>query len=250
VHQHQVRGPIYTRPRDVVGWLHSHATPTDDPERIANTMEAPMPDDRQLVAQAQAGDYDAFETLVTRHERRLYALALQITRNERDAEDVVQTAFLKALENLNDFRGEAAFGTWITRIATHAALRVLRGRKGMASVAFGGDATPDNGGDDTSAAAPHPECIQPWCLDPHETIERSELARLLDEAIEQLPPKLRVVFVLRDIQKLSTQETADALDISPANVKVRLMRARMALREMLTERLADPQQPPLEPAHE
>jgi RNA polymerase sigma-70 factor (ECF subfamily) len=190
-------------------------------------------DDSALVTRAKAGDYEAFDQLVSRHERRLYALAIGIVRDQADAEDVVQTAFLSALEHLDSFREEAAFGTWISRIATHAALKVTRKRKGLETVPYEEEPADDG------QATPHPEYIADWRGDPAEITERQELRQLLDEAIASLPENYRLVFVLRDVSGLSVAETAQELGLTEANVKVRLMRARLALREKLTRVFGD-----------
>ncbi len=190
--------------------------------------------DAQLVSQAQAGDFAAFEELVNRHEQRLYRLALRITRNVSDAEDVLQTALMQALESLGDFRGDAAFGTWVTQIATHEALKVLRRRATHPDVSL----TPANDDDDQSI--PFPEFIADWRDNPLALYEQRELRQILNEAMETLPEKLRAVFALRDIEGLSIDETARVLNLTEANVKVRLLRARLALREYLTQRFGDP----------
>lgn len=190
--------------------------------------------DFQLVLQAQAGDFAAFEELVSRHEQRLYRLVLRITRNVSDTEDVLQTAFLQALESLGDFRGEATFGTWMTQIATHEALKVLRRRATHPDVSL----TPGNDEDDQPI--PFPEFIADWRENPLALYEQRELRQILTEAMETLPEKLRAVFVLRDIEGLSIDETAQVLNLTEANVKIRLLRARLALREYLTQRFGDP----------
>lgn len=192
-----------------------------------------MDKDNELVALAKAGDYEAFEQLVIRHERRVYALAMNILRHREDAQDVVQTAFLNAMEHLKDFREEASFGTWITRIATYAALKVRRNRKGANTVSL--DAV---GEENAADQIPIPEYITAW-NDPAEIVERHELKRILEDAINTLPEKYRLVFALRDVGGMSVEETAKALDISKANVKVRLLRARLALREKLTQIFGD-----------
>jgi len=206
--------------------------------------KAPAQDDPAIVARARAGDFAAFETLVERHERRIYAIALRILRRTEDAEDAIQTALLEALEHVADFRGDAPFGAWLGRIAAHAALKVLRrrvGPGGVAIVAGGTGAGPCGGtpGDDCDPV-PRPEFIATWRDDPIAEVERRELAALLDAALEALPEGQRVVFVLRDLSGLSTEETAAALSITPSSVKVRLMRARLALRERLTRAFGDP----------
>jgi RNA polymerase sigma-70 factor (ECF subfamily) len=191
-------------------------------------------DDSALVAQAKAGDFAAFEQLVSRHEGRVYSIAMHILRQRHDAEDAAQTAFLHALEGLAGFREDAAFATWITRIAVNTALKALRKRQGHASVPLAGVDDLDEAG-----AVPHPEFIAEWRGDPAAIVARQDLRRLLDEAIAVLPEKHRVVFILRDIEGLSVRETAESLGLSEANVKVRLLRARLALRERLTRVFGD-----------
>ncbi len=189
--------------------------------------------DNALVAQVRAGEYQAFEELVSRHERRLYALAWHLTHNHHDAEDVVQNAFLSAMEHLADFRAESAFSTWITRIAINHALKLLRTKRQHSAVTL-------EQLDDDGEPLPLPEYIAKWRDDPVLNVERNELRAILDEAIERLTPGQRLVFVLRDIQGLSGKETADILNVTENSMKVRLLRARLALRETLTRRFGDP----------
>ena len=196
----------------------------------------PDPSDDELVLRAKAGDVDAFESLAYRHEQRVYSLALRMLRQEQDAEDVTQQTFLSALEHLNGFRGEASFATWVMRIATHAALKLLRKQHGLGTVPL--DAATD--GADADETIPHPEYIADWRQSPAQLVERNETRRLLDEALAQLDDKHRLVFLLRDAEGLSVRETAAALGLSEANVKVRLLRARLQLRELLTRTLGDP----------
>jgi RNA polymerase sigma-70 factor (ECF subfamily) len=188
-------------------------------------------DDVGLVRRARSGDIGAFEELVSRHERRIYTLARRITGNEQDAEDITQEAFLSALEHLAEFREEASFATWLSRIATHAALKLLRKRKGLPTESL--DATAEDG------ALPHPEYIADWRESPENLAERHETARLIDDALEKLDEGHRIVFLLRDVEGLSVKETADVLGLSEANVKVRLLRARLQLREHLTRAFGD-----------
>ena len=191
------------------------------------------PSDTALLSRAKAGAFEAFEELVSRHERRVYATAMGIMRHREDAEDVTQTVFLNAFEHLRAFRGEAAFSTWVTRIAVNTALKALRKRRGLKVTTGHGGAEAEEG------AIPHPEFIAPWRDDPVRMVEQRHLQRALDEAIAKLPEKHRLVFVLRDVQEMSVRETAQALGISEANVKVRLLRARLALREKLTRLFGD-----------
>jgi RNA polymerase sigma-70 factor (ECF subfamily) len=192
------------------------------------------PPDAELVRAAKGGDPAAFEALVARHERRIYTLALRILRNPHDADDVTQQAFLSALEGLAGFREEASFATWLNRIATFAALKIIRKRKGLDTVSL--EQATEPGDDDT---IPHPEYIADWRESPEQLVERREIQELLDAALGQLDEKHRLVFVLRDVEGMSVAETAEALGLSEANVKVRLLRARLQLRERLTQVLGD-----------
>ena len=194
--------------------------------------------DVELVGRAKKGDLEAFEALANRYEQRVYSLALRMLRQEQDAEDVTQQTFLSAMENLGGFRGDASFSTWLLRIATHAALKVIRKRKGLDTVSLE-EAT--EGTKDTDAV-PHPEYIADWRQSPEELVHKHEIKRLLDEALGHLDEKHRVVFLLRDVEGLSVKETAEALGLSEANIKVRLLRARLQLREELTRSLGDPEQ--------
>lgn len=191
--------------------------------------------DPELVRRAKAGDLGAFETLTTRYERRVFTLALRIVRQEQDAEDVTQQAFLSALENLGGFREAASFATWLFRIATHAALKVLRKRRGLATISLDEATAPD----EHDGPVPHPEFIADWRQSPEHLVEQNETRRLLDQALGRLDEKHRLVFLLRDVEGLSIKETAGALGLSQANVKVRLLRARLQLREDLTQVLGD-----------
>ncbi|HEX5399455.1 MAG TPA: sigma-70 family RNA polymerase sigma factor [Verrucomicrobiae bacterium] len=185
---------------------------------------------------AQAGGLDAFEALTNRYEQRVFSLAMRMLRQEQDAEDVTQQTFLSALENLEGFRGEASFATWLFRIATHAALKIIRKRKGLKTVSLE-EATEET---DRVDSVPHPEFIADWRQSPAELIHRNEIQRLLDAALAKLDDKHRLVFLLRDVEGFSVKETANALGLSEANVKVRLLRARLQLREELTRTLGDP----------
>lgn len=207
------------------------------PATIENAEESQVIPDAQLVALAKAGKLSAFETLVHRHERAAYSLARRILQNEQDAEDVTQQAFLSAVEHLAGFREEASFKTWLLRIATHAALKVIRKRKGLDTVSLE-EATEVS---EDLDSIPHPEYIADWRQSPEQLVERNETRRLLDEALALLDEKHRLVFLLRDVEGMSVKETADALGLSESNVKVRLLRARLQLREHLTRTLGDPQ---------
>ena len=204
---------------------------------VATTNHMTVDDpDADLVRRAKAGELNAFEVLTTRYEQRVFSLAMRLLRHEQDAEDVTQQTFLSALENLNGFRGEARFATWLLRIATHAALKVIRKRKGLETISLDA-ATAGAEGSDT---IPHPEYIADWRQSPEQLAQKHEIRRLLDEALARLDEKHRLVFLLRDVEGLSVKETAEALGLSEANTKVRLLRARLQLREELTRTLGDP----------
>lgn len=198
----------------------------------------PTDPDLEFLRRARDGDFEAFEKLVERHEGRLYGIAMRILRQREDAENVVQTTFLKVLENLKGFREESTFGTWVARIATHTALNVLRKRRGLPTVSLD-----QPGPGEESGEIPHPQLIAEWPGDPARIVEERELRRILSEAIESLPEKYRLVFILRDVEEFSVEETSKLLSITPANVKVRLLRARLALREKLAAVFGDRAKP-------
>ncbi len=181
---------------------------------------------------AQAGDLNAFETLISRYERRIWALAKQVLQHDQDAEDVVQDTFLTALEHLHTLREGERFGAWLKQIAVRLAYRVLAKRKRMPTESL--DALLSEDPDEDETALPRPQLVADWRDSPEVLLQRKETMRLIEEALQQLPEKYRVVFWLRDVEQLSTRETAEALGISEANVKVRLLRARLMLREYLT----------------
>jgi RNA polymerase sigma-70 factor, ECF subfamily len=207
--------------------------------RIAATPEV------ELVERAKKGDLDAFEELANRYEQRVYSLALRMLRQEQDAEDVTQQTFLSAMENLGRFRGEASFSTWLLRIASHAALKIIRKRKGLDTVSLE-EATEETDHYDT---IPHPEYIADWRQSPEELVRKNEVQRLLHDALAKLDEKHRLVFLLRDVEGLSVKEAAEALGLTEANTKVRLLRARLQLREELTRTLGNPERRVSRKAH-
>jgi RNA polymerase sigma-70 factor, ECF subfamily len=183
-------------------------------------------DESVLVSQSREGDTRAFGELVRRYEGKIFRLAQHVTQNREDAEDVLQETFMKAYEHLDQFKGDSKFYTWIVRIAVNQALMKLRRRKTDKSVSL--DEQIDTG-EDTLVRE-----IAAWGEDPEERFSREELGEILDTAIQSLEPPYRSVFVLRDIDELSTEETAEALGLSVPAVKSRLLRARLQLREKLT----------------
>jgi RNA polymerase sigma-70 factor (ECF subfamily) len=192
--------------------------------------------DAELVRRAKAGELEAFEALTNRHERQVYLLAWRMLCHEQDAQDLTQQTFLDALENLASFRGESSFSTWLLRIATYAALKILRKRKGLDIVSLEAATAPQEGSD----TVPHPEFIADWRQSPEILVQQNETRRLLDAALDRLPEKHRLVFLLRDVEGLSIKETAATLGLTESNVKVLLLRARLQLREQLTQAFGDP----------
>jgi RNA polymerase sigma-70 factor, ECF subfamily len=183
-------------------------------------------DEAALVAQAREGDAKAFNELVGRYERKIFRLAQHVTQNREDAEDVLQETFLKAYEHLDQFKGDSKFYTWIVRIAVNQALMKLRHRKSDRSVSL--DETIDTG-EDTVVRE-----IAAWDENPEQRYSREEINQILEGAVQDLAAPYRSVFVLRDMEELSTEETAEALGLSVPAVKSRLLRARLQLREKLT----------------
>jgi RNA polymerase sigma-70 factor (ECF subfamily) len=186
----------------------------------------PTFDESALVLRAKEGDMDAFSELVSHYERRVFRMAKQITQNDDDAEDVLQETFLKAYTHLDNFQGNSKFYTWLVRIAVNEALMKLRKRRSDRTVPL--DEPIDTGEDEMVRE------IAVWDESPEQRFSREELGQILDQAIQSLKPAYRTVFILRDIEELSIEETAEALNLSISAVKSRLLRARLQLREKLT----------------
>jgi len=178
-----------------------------------------------LVEAAQKGDVSAFEQLIRRYDRNVFRIAQHITQNREDAEDVVQEAFLKAYTHLPNFQKNSKFYTWLVRIAVNEALMKLRKRKNQKTVSV------DEGVETEEGSIPRE--IADWSPNPEQLYNQSELGDILDKTIQGLPAGFRTVFVLRDVEGLSTEETAELLDLSIPAVKSRLLRARLQLRERL-----------------
>jgi RNA polymerase sigma-70 factor, ECF subfamily len=193
---------------------------------VSTSTIAPAFDEAALVAKAKAGDPEAFATLVTHYDRRVFRMAKQITQNDEDAEDVLQETFLKAYSHLDDFQGNSKFYTWLVRIAVNEALMKLRKRRSDKTVPLD---DPIDTGEDVVARE-----IAVWDENPEDTYSREELGKILDEAVQSLKPAYRTVFILRDIEEMSIEETAEALNLSISAVKSRLLRARLQLRDKLT----------------
>jgi RNA polymerase sigma-70 factor, ECF subfamily len=180
-----------------------------------------------LVQAAKQGDVGAFEQLVKRYDRNIFRIAQHITQNREDAEDVVQDAFLKAYENLDQFQGNSKFYTWLVRIAVNESLMKLRRRKTSKTVSMDEDVETEEGS--------MPREFADWSPNPEQQYGQSELGDILRKTIQGLPTSFRTVFVLRDVEGLSTEETAEMLNLSIPAVKSRLLRARLQLRERLNK---------------
>jgi RNA polymerase sigma-70 factor (ECF subfamily) len=182
--------------------------------------------DEEVVARILAGSSEMFEVLMRRYNQRLYRVARGILRNDAEAEDVMQDAYVRAYEHLDQFAGRAQFSTWLTRIAVHEALARQRRGKRYAEPELASESEGDRMDSFVSLA-----------LDPERQASNSELRKLLEDAVEHLPDAYRTVFMLRDVEEMSTTDAACALEISEENVKVRLHRARALLRKSIFVRI-------------
>jgi len=199
-----------------------HPLSTPNPHRLPSKIA--RDDEHELVTAAKSGDQSAFEELVSRYEKKIFRLTMNITRNNEDAEDAMQDAFMKAYSHLNGFEEGSRFYTWLVRIAANEALMRLRKRRPNQ---FSLD-EPIEGDEEMI-----PRDIEDWGPSPEQRYAQSEMRDILNGVIDQLSPDFRVVFVLRDIEGLSTEETASTVGISVAAVKSRLLRARLRLRQKL-----------------
>lgn len=195
------------------------------------------PTETDLLHQAKLGDFAAFQKLVARLQPRVYGLTFRILQQAQDAEDATQQTFLALIEHIDDFREESSVATWVLRIATNNALKILRKKRTVKMISMSEMTSEDGYGD-----VPHPEFIAPWSQTADEIVQQAEVQAELENALLELDDKYRLVFVLRDVEGLSVRETAQALDLTESTVKVRLLRARLALRERLTRKFGDASQ--------
>jgi RNA polymerase sigma-70 factor (ECF subfamily) len=184
-------------------------------------------DDMALVHACKRGDAAAFEQLVKRYEGRLFSIAQHVTHNREDAQDAVQEAFLKVFRKLTQFRENSQFSTWLFRITVNESLMKLRKQRSTREVSIDEDFQSE---EDMSLFD-----LADWAPDPEELYRGSELRNILRRTLQELQPGLRVVFVLRDIEGFSTEQTAEVLELTSVAVKARLWRARLQLRERLTK---------------
>lgn len=179
----------------------------------------------------KAGDRAEFARMVDLYSNQIYRMALKMLNDPQDAEDVLQETFIKALRSISTFEGRASFSTWLYRIAVNEALMILRKRR-QDTVSI--DEQPED-----EEGESEPIQIVDWCCLPENELMGGESRKFLDQAVQRLSPALRSVFVLRDVEGLSVRDTAEALGISEAAVKTRLLRARLRLREDLSAYFGD-----------
>lgn len=191
-------------------------------------MPTHLENEATLVADARAGNAEAFTTLVNQYDRNIYRLALNITGRPEDAEDVLQETFLKAYTNLKQFQGNSRFYTWLVRIAVNESLMKLRKRRSDRTISLDEPIVTD----DNELLAQE---IEDWGENPEQHYAQRELQEILSEALAGLEPVFRTVVVLRDVENLSTEETAALLNLSVSAVKSRLLRGRLKLRQRLNK---------------
>jgi len=190
---------------------------------------APPVSDEELVARARAKDFGAFEQLLDRYEDKIFRLAYRFVRNETEAKEVLQDTFLSIWRKLDTFKGDSQFGSWLYRVAANTALMRLRAQRRHPEVST--EELPAGYLDNFGSLPPTGDN---WARRPDDELQSDELRRQIQSAAYALPEIYRTVFILRDVEGLSTEETAEILDISVPTVKTRLHRARIALRDTIT----------------
>lgn len=185
--------------------------------------------DEDLVARARTNDYAAFEELVDRYEDKIFRLAFRFVRNETEAKEIVQDTFLLVWRKLDTFKGDSQFGSWLYRVATNTALMRLRAQRRHPEIS-----TEELPVDYLDNYGQLPAAGENWAKRPDDELQSDELRRRIQKAVDELPEIYRTVFLIRDVEGLSTEETAEVLEISIPTVKTRLHRARLALRDAIT----------------
>jgi RNA polymerase sigma-70 factor (ECF subfamily) len=206
-------------------------TPQTPPDAKGSSGASPSgasPTDDELIARARAKDFAAFEELLVRYEDKVFRLAFRILRNETDAKEILQETFVSIWRKLDTFKGDSQFGSWVYRIATNAALMRLRSHRRHPEVST--EELPIGYLDNYGTPMPAGEN---WSKRPDDELQSSELRAHIQSAVDALPDIYRTVFVIRDVEGLSTEETAEVLGISVPTVKTRLHRARIALRDAI-----------------
>ena len=185
--------------------------------------------DEELVSRARTKDYAAFEELVGRYEDKIFRLAFRFVRNETEAKEIVQDTFLLVWRKLDTFKGDSQFGSWLYRVATNTALMRLRAQRRHPEIS-----TEELPVDYLDNYGQLPAAGENWAKRPDDELQSDELRRRIQNAVDALPEIYRTVFLIRDVEGLSTEETAEVLEISIPTVKTRLHRARLALRDAIT----------------
>jgi RNA polymerase sigma-70 factor, ECF subfamily len=196
-------------------------------ESVQFGVRAETNSDLDLVHASKNGDVAAFEQLVKRYDRKLFRIAQSVTHNREDSQDAVQEAFLKAYQHLAEFRGDSQFSTWLIRITLNQSLMKLRKQRTTKEVSLDEDFQAEE--------KTFPIEVIDWAPNPEQLYSVSQLRNILIKTIEELRPILRAVFVLQDLEGLSTEQTAEVLNLSQSAVKSRLWRARLQLRELLNK---------------
>jgi RNA polymerase sigma-70 factor (ECF subfamily) len=203
--------------------------PTLPPHTPPESNAAAVVTDEDLVARARHKDFGAFEALLERYEDKVFRLAFRFVRNESDAKEILQDTFLSIWRKLDTFKGDSQFGSWLYRVAANTALMRLRAQRRHPEVST--EELPigylDNYGQ-------LPMSGENWARRPDDELQSDELRRRIQKAVDELPEIYRTVFIIRDVEGLSTEETAEVLEISIPTVKTRLHRARLALRDAIT----------------
>lgn len=189
----------------------------------------PVVSDEELVARARAKDFAAFEELVDRYEDKIFRLAFRFVRNETEAKEILQDTFLLVWRKLDTFKGDSQFGSWLYRVATNAALMRLRAQRRHPEIS-----TEELPVDYLDNYGQLPATGENWAKRPDDELQSDELRRRIQKSVDELPEIYRTVFLIRDVEGLSTEETAEVLQISIPTVKTRLHRARLALRDAIT----------------
>ena len=185
--------------------------------------------DEELVSRARTKDYAAFEELVERYEDKIFRLAFRFVRNETEAKEIVQDTFLLVWRKLDTFKGDSQFGSWLYRVATNTALMRLRAQRRHPEIS-----TEELPVDYLDNYGQLPAAGENWAKRPDDELQSDELRGRIQKAVDELPEIYRTVFLIRDVEGLSTEETAEVLEISIPTVKTRLHRARLALRDAIT----------------
>lgn len=199
--------------------------------QASSTGATPDAEDPVLLERICAGDHAAFEALMRRHNGKLFRIARAIVKDDSDAEDVLQDAYIDAYRHVDDFRGGSQVGTWLTRIVINQSLMRLRKEK-RRSVIVPFREPRTNGPDRPEADVPDQRTESP-----SSRVLRGEIRRILEQRIDELPLSFRTVFIMREVEDMSVEQTAECLEISPATVRTRLFRARALLRESLAQEI-------------